>query len=207
MEDNKGLIDKVKELVFASEEVKEVEVVFADVKAEDGTILRTEGDLAVGSEVKIISEDGEAVSGEADYILEGGKTIKVDAEGKVTEIVEAEEEAKEEEKEGDKAPELETELAEDDKDKEEKLEEEKEEEKEDEKPYDAEAKIAELEAEMAKMKDLVEGLMSQFSEVSTQVQEFSALPADKEIKEKKQEFSSVNKKKTGLEALANFRNK
>lgn len=203
MEDNKGLIDKVKELVFASEEVKEVEVVFADVKAEDGTILRTEGELAVGSEVKIISEDGEEVSKEAEYVLEDGKTIKVDAEGKVSEIVEAEEEAKKEEEEV-KEPVLETELADEDKDKEEVKEEAKEEVKE---PIDLESKVTELEAEVAEMKKIMESLMSQFSDVSTQVQEFSALPADEEIKEKKQEFSSVNKKSTGLEALAAFRNK
>ena len=195
MEDKKGLIDKIKEMVFATEEVVETvesvveEVSFAEVKTEDGVTLETEGEMAEGSEVMIVLEEGKEVSGEADYVLEDGRTIKVDAKGKISEIMEAAEEVEEVVEEV-----VEAELAEDDK------EEVTEEVKEDE--------VDPLEARVAELEKAIEALMSQFSEVSTKVQEFSGLPADEELKIKKEEFSaSKSTKKSGLEALANFRKK
>ena len=187
---SKGLIDKVREMVFAEEKLSDVvEVSFAEVTLKDGKSIEINGEIAVGSETK--AEDG-------DYILEDGRTLKV-VEGKISEIVEAkEDEAKPEEKEV-----VEAELAEEDKPeakKEDKPEEKKEDKEED--------KVDPLEARVAELEKMVESLMSQFSEVNGKVEKFSALPADKEIKIKKVELSSVaTKRKSGIEALAEYRNK
>ena len=200
-EDKKGLVDKVKELVFASKEVEVVEVKFAEVKVADGTILNIEGEVAEGSIVSIISEDGQEVSKEADYTLEDGRTIKVDAEGKITEIVEAPaEEAKEDAKEVVIDPEVLLAEEGDAKEDEAKGDPKKDEEKEDE--------VHPLEVRVADLEKLIAELMSQFSEVNTKVEQFSALPAEEELKIKKEEFSGVKKTRaTGLSALAAYRSK
>lgn len=75
---------------FAEEEV--INDAFVDVKTSDGLVLRVD-EVAVGSTVMIISEDGENVVSEAtDFVLEDGVTISVDAEGVITEVKPVEEE-------------------------------------------------------------------------------------------------------------------
>ena len=93
--DKKSIIDKVKELLFSEEEVV---AAFEDVKTSDGLVLRVT-EVAEGASVSIISEDGENVSGAADYTLEDGTIIVVDENGVITSITEAavEEEVVEEE--------------------------------------------------------------------------------------------------------------
>ena len=56
--------------------------------ATDKGELLYEGELAVGTEVFVATEEGNAPAEDGDYLLEDGKTLKV-AEGKVAEIVEA----------------------------------------------------------------------------------------------------------------------
>ena len=91
---NKEVIKQVKELIFGAETV---EAAFLDVKTTEGVVLRV-SEVKEGEVVNIISEDGEAVSGAAEYILEDGNTISVDAEGMIVSIIEtpAEEEVEEE---------------------------------------------------------------------------------------------------------------
>jgi len=93
--DKKSIIDKVKELLFSEEEVV---AAFEDVKTSDGLVLRVT-EVAEGASVSIISEDGENVSGAAEYTLENGTIIAVDESGVITSITEAavEEEVVEEE--------------------------------------------------------------------------------------------------------------
>lgn len=93
--DKKSIIDKVKELLFSEEEVV---AAFEDVKTSDGLVLRVT-EVAEGASVSIISEDGENVSGAAEYTLENGTIIVVDENGVITSITEAavEEEVVEEE--------------------------------------------------------------------------------------------------------------
>ena len=93
--DKKSIIDKVKELLFSEEEVV---AAFEDVKTSDGLVLRVT-EIAEGASVSIISEDGENVSGAAEYTLENGTIIAVDESGVITSITEAavEEEVVEEE--------------------------------------------------------------------------------------------------------------
>ena len=93
---NKEVIKQVKELIFGAETV---EAAFLDVKTTEGVVLRV-AEVKEGEVVNIISEDGEAVSGAAEYVLEDGQTISVDAEGVIVSIMETpaeEEEAVEEE--------------------------------------------------------------------------------------------------------------
>ena len=87
------------------EETKEKQT-FIDVKTSEGLVLRVD-ELVEGKTVTIITEDGENVSGEAEYVLEDGSTIAVDADGVITSVTAAE---SEEEKEATQL--AETELAE-----------------------------------------------------------------------------------------------
>ncbi len=94
----KSIIEKLR-LAFSEEEVK---VVLAEVKTADGTTLKA-SDFKEGEVVSVVSGEGdemkEEVSPEAEYVLEDGRKITVDAEGKITAIEEA---AKEDE--GKEAP-------------------------------------------------------------------------------------------------------
>ena len=85
---NKEVIKQVKELIFGAETV---EAAFLDVKTSDGIVLRV-AEVKEDEVVTIISEDGEAVSGAAEYVLEDGNTIAVDAEGMIVTITEPSEE-------------------------------------------------------------------------------------------------------------------
>jgi len=81
---NKEVIKQVKELIFGAETV---EAAFLDVKTTEGVVLRV-SEVKEGEVVTIISEDGEAVSGAAEYVLEDGNTISVDAEGVIVSVME-----------------------------------------------------------------------------------------------------------------------
>ena len=91
---NKEIIKEVKKLFNFNEE----ELAFLDVKTSDGLVLRV-AKMEEGEVVTLISEDGENVSGEADYTLEDGTMLVVDAEGTITAITVAEEEDEEVEEE------------------------------------------------------------------------------------------------------------
>ena len=93
---NKEVIKQVKELIFGAETV---EAVFLDVKTTEGVVLRV-SEVKEGEVVNIISEDGEALSGAAEYVLEDGNTIAVDEQGVIISVMETpaeEEEVVEEE--------------------------------------------------------------------------------------------------------------
>tara|TARA_R100001530_G_C4312337_1_gene153405 strand:+ start:714 stop:1262 length:549 start_codon:yes stop_codon:yes gene_type:complete len=81
----------IKKILFGSEEEEQV---FADYKTTEGVILRCD-ELTEGATVSIISEEGEAVSGAASYVLEDGRTVEVSEEGAIVSIVDAEEEVEE----------------------------------------------------------------------------------------------------------------
>lgn len=100
-------IDKIKLMFSEVEDNKEEEVKdkYADMLTIDGSTLRVKGELGEGVEVFIIDEEGkEELAPDGEYLVEG-MTIVV-AEGKVSSLVEAEEEAPVEE------PVVEEELAE-----------------------------------------------------------------------------------------------
>lgn len=86
MKDKKTLIEKIK-ILFETEDLK-----FLDVKDSDGNILRVEGEeLIEGLVLLVITEDGEELTPDAEYLLEDGRIIKTDSESKIIEIIEAEE--------------------------------------------------------------------------------------------------------------------
>lgn len=78
------IIEKIK--VFLTEEIS---VKLTDVKTKDGIILNYDGELAVGTEIFIVAENGSTPAPDAEYILENGAKIKV-VDGKVDEIMEPE---------------------------------------------------------------------------------------------------------------------
>src|SRR3972149_1875099 len=82
-----SILDKIK-LLFAETSV------FADVKTKEGVLLRIEGDIAEGSKVSIINEDGTLTStGAGDYILEDETVISTDGSGAIVKVVAVETEA------------------------------------------------------------------------------------------------------------------
>ena len=88
---------KVTEITDADTEVDpEEEQNLASVATDNGELMY-DGELEVGTEVFVADEEGNRTpAADGDYVTEDGKTIRV-AEGKVTEIVEAEPESEEEE--------------------------------------------------------------------------------------------------------------
>jgi len=85
------LIDKIKMLFEATTEVK-----FLDVKAVDGTLLRTAKAFEKDETVEVIAEDGTtAPAPDATYELEDGSSITI-LGGIITEVVPAEAETTEE---------------------------------------------------------------------------------------------------------------
>ncbi len=89
---NKEVIKQVKELIFGAETV---EAAFLDVKTTEGVVLRV-SEVKEGEVVNIISEDGEALSGAAEYVLEDGNTIAVDEQGVIISVMETPKEEEEE---------------------------------------------------------------------------------------------------------------
>ena len=86
---------KVSEITDAEAEVEPKEGENLASVTTDGGDLSYEGELEVGTEVYVTDEEGnQTPAPDGDYVTEDGKTIKV-AEGKVTEIVEAEPESEE----------------------------------------------------------------------------------------------------------------
>jgi hypothetical protein len=60
---------------------------FADYKLVDGSMISVDGDLAIGSDVYYIAEDGSKETIDAgEYVMETGEAVIVDAEGKISEI-------------------------------------------------------------------------------------------------------------------------
>ena len=81
---------KVSEIADAEAEVEPVEEENLASVETDGGALSYEGELEVGTEVFVTDDEGnQTPAPDGDYVTEDGKTIKV-AEGKVSEIVEAE---------------------------------------------------------------------------------------------------------------------
>ena len=90
-----SILDKIR-LAFSEEEAV---VEFIEVKTADGVVLKV-AKLEEGEVVSLVSGEGdelkEEVSGEAEYTLEDGSKISVDAEGKIITVTAGEEEAPEE---------------------------------------------------------------------------------------------------------------
>jgi hypothetical protein len=64
---------------------------FEDYKLQDGKMISVDGELAVGSDVYYVAEDGSKETIDAgEYILESGQVIIADADGKITEVKEPE---------------------------------------------------------------------------------------------------------------------
>ncbi len=157
---DKTIIEKVKELLFSEEEV--VEQSFLDVKTSDGIVLRV-SELAEGASLSIISEDGENVSGAAEYTLEDGTVVVTNDEGVITSVTDAPaEEAVEEVEE-----EMQEEVVEDE--------------------------VNPLDERIGKLEERLEDILSKFSVMSEKVEEFSKQPAEDEVVVGKKEFKKANK--------------
>lgn len=174
MADDKNLLEKVKELIFTDE----VEETFLDVKTSDGVVLRV-SEVKEGETVTIISEDGENVSGAAEYILEDGSTVVVDESGVITSVEEAAEEVEEVVEEEEMA---------------------------EEEVVEEVVEANPLEDKVAKLEESIEKILAQFEKVNEQVEKFAALPADEEVKIEKK-LPTAFKKSDALEGLSKHRNK
>ena len=73
MNSKNEIMAKLKELFELTKKVK-----FADTKLQDGSIIRTEGDIVMGTKVSLISEDGSITDvPDGDHTLEDGSIITV----------------------------------------------------------------------------------------------------------------------------------
>lgn len=188
-----ALIEQLKDLIaqFSAEApaVEEAPVeetkqqFYAEAKLADGRTIATDAEaMEAGASIFVIDEEGNAEPlAEGEYELEGGATIKVDAEGKlIGEEEEATEEGEEpaeevEEMAAEEVTEEVTEEVAEEAPATEEVEEEKEEEEEEVKEeFDAEAAIAELSASVAA---LAEAVKDNFAAVEDKVAELAKAPA------------------------------
>ena len=67
--------------------MKNKKLIFKDYKLKDGDMITIDGDMAIGSSVFIVKEDGTRESApEGEYMIEDGTTLFVDAEGYINEV-------------------------------------------------------------------------------------------------------------------------
>lgn len=193
MEDKKTIIDKIKEMVFAEEApVNEEETAVLDIKADDGSILRIEGEtLEEGVAISIVTEEGVEPIPSAEYIIEEGtKKITTDEDSKVASIEEVVEESEEEMNAEETEEVVEEEM----------------------KAEDAEPS---MEDRMKLIEEALDAINEKFSKVETGINEMtekvkaiSDEPAEEEIKIKKTGFAATKaKREDALDAIAKFRNK
>lgn len=84
----KDTIQKIKAFLEEEANVEAVAENFTDIKTNDDIILSFEGELAVGTDIFVVSEAGREIAPDGDYFVENQK-ITV-AEGKVASIEEVE---------------------------------------------------------------------------------------------------------------------
>lgn len=95
MAENKSLVEKLSDIkkILFNEEVAApaVEQTFTDMKLSDGTIVRVTGDMAAGSTIEAIAEDGTvAPLASGDYEMEDGTKFSVE-NGVISEVAVVEE--------------------------------------------------------------------------------------------------------------------
>jgi len=67
--------------------MKNKKLIFKDYTLKNGAVITIEGDMAIGSFVYLLQEDGSRIQApEGEHILEDGTTIFVDAEGYINEV-------------------------------------------------------------------------------------------------------------------------
>lgn len=88
-----SVIEKLKEAVRSVVEAERQDL-YAEARLNDGRVVATEAEaFSAGAPVRVMSEDGEAAPLEAgSYELSDGGTLNVDADSKVVEMMEEEEE-------------------------------------------------------------------------------------------------------------------
>jgi hypothetical protein len=87
----------VTETTTATETPETVEVEFAEETLVDGTVVRVEGDLEVGKQLSVVTEEGEIAAPEGAHQTQSNKLITVDAEGVIVSIEDLAEEPAQEE--------------------------------------------------------------------------------------------------------------
>jgi hypothetical protein len=98
-----SVIEKLKEAVKSVVEAERQDL-YAEARLNDGRVVATEAEaFSAGASVRVLSEDGEAAPLEAGaYELSDGGTLNVDAESKVVEMMDEEEEKIEAQEEEEK---------------------------------------------------------------------------------------------------------
>ena len=82
----------VETVVEASEETVEetIETQFAEETLVDGTVVKVEGELEVGKQLVVVTEEGDVAAPEGVHQTQSNKLITVDAEGVITSVEEVE---------------------------------------------------------------------------------------------------------------------
>jgi len=183
------IIEKVKELVFGSEESKET---FSEAVLKNGVKIMTPGDeFEVGAEVLVVGEGENTPAPDGEHELEDG-TVVITEDGKITEIKIAE----------DVEPEVEVEI--ETEEKEDEMEEEVVEEVE-EVEEDLKEKIKALEEKLKEMEKNQEKLINEklnkvVEATEFLVDEFSKMPGGDKVEIKAAGLKSETFKKSGSKA-------
>lgn len=91
----KKAIETIKLMLGMETEAEAVEVSLAEVELVDGTIVKTEGELATGAKLLVATPDGDIPAPEGVHETKDGMLVQVDAEGTIVSV---------EEKESEEAP-------------------------------------------------------------------------------------------------------
>ena len=189
------IIEKVKELVFGSEESKET---FSEAVLKNGVKIMTPGDeFEVGAEVLVVGEGENTPAPDGEHELEDG-TVVITEDGKITEIKIAE----------DVEPEVEVEIEAEEKEKmesDEEKEDEMEEEVVEEVEEDLKEKIKALEEKLKEMEKNQEKLINEklnkvVEATEFLVDEFSKMPGGDKVEIKAAGLKSETFKKSGSKA-------
>lgn len=186
------LIDKIKsqlkDILSGKEEVI-VDSKFLEVKAGDLTISSPDEELVVGSEVYSIDADGNNVPlADNEYILDSGLKIVVSG-GKVDALVSSD--APIEEPMAEVAPEEEVEAPESEAPEAEEVPEEN-------KPVDAEEKMTELLARIAKCEEMIAEMAKSNEKMTSEFSKIAEQPSVEPIRVEPSEFKSVEDKKSSV---------
>jgi hypothetical protein len=190
-----SLINTIKGL-FEAAAVETAKVKCTDVKTSDGIILRVEGDLVEGAIASVIAEDGSVNLAPAqDYTLEDGTVVTIGDQGAIAKIVAPEAmETTATETPMAETPAVDAPVAE---------ETPAEEGVETDKLVELEAKVAELEAAVAKCVEMINSMgapaeqamkevKAENRELKKQVKELASAPASPESNFKKVEYTAID---------------
>lgn len=172
----KKAIETIKLMLGMETEAEAVEVSLAEVELVDGTIVKTEGELATGAKLLVATPDGDIPAPEGVHETKDGMLVQVDAEGTIVSVEEKQsEEAPVEEAMSDESSNFSDEMI---------------------------GAIAEL---IKPLNDKLAAMESKFSSLNNEFNTFRDEPAGEKVSNNYFSEEKINTKDARLEMLASLR--